>query len=264
MRADPVRLERDGPLSVMVLEDPPLNLFNDRTFSSLHACIDEIEHSDTRALVFRAEGRVFTGGVDVHLFERAVEGGGGELSGGLIYGALLEPVRRLEALSIPTLALVHELCLTWGLEVALALDMIWAGESARFGLVEARLGLSPGAGGTQRMVERVGAARAKEFVMTGGLYDAATLERWGAVNRVLPDDQLLEQGMRFAHELASGPTKAHEATKNIVRAYFEGGMDGADRFTPDATGPLFATDDLRSAVRSFLSEGPGKATFEGR
>ena len=139
------------------------------------------------------------------------------------FGTLIAGGARLEGLQIPTLALVHGLCLTAGLEISLACDMIWATESARFGLVEAVVGLTPGAGGTQRMAERAGPARAAEFVMSGGLYDAATLEHWNVVNRVVPDDQLLEKGMKFAHRLADGPTVAHGATKQIIRAFRAGG-----------------------------------------
>jgi enoyl-CoA hydratase len=70
--------------------------------------------------------------------------------------------------------------------------------------------------------------------------------------------------MRFAHRLAAGPTLAHGATKRIVRAYLEGGVDRADEVTPGQFAGLFASEDLRGAVRSFLDDGPGKATFEGR
>jgi enoyl-CoA hydratase/carnithine racemase len=266
MSEAPVRLERDGALAAMVLHDPPLNLFGPHTYEALMACLEEVEGSDARALVWRAEGDAFTGGADVNVFQRvveALEGGDGthEIAG---FGQLLGAVERIEALPIPTLALVHGLCLTAGLEVSLGCDMIWASESARFGLVEAVVGLTPGAGGTQRMAERAGPARAREFVMTRGLYDAATLERWNVINRVVRDDELLEKGMRFAHRLAEGPTKAHAATKRIVRAYLEGGVEEADRVTPDVAGGLFETDDLQRAVRSFLSEGPGKATFRGQ
>ncbi len=142
--------------------------------------------------------------------------------------------------------------------------MIWAAESAKFGLVEAVVGLTPGAGGTQRMAERAGSARAAEFVMSGGLYEAATLERWNVVNRVLPDDQLLEKGMKFAHRLANGPTIAHGATKRIIRAYRAGGVDRADEVTPSVFAELFDYEDLQNAVDTFLREGPGKATFQGR
>jgi len=258
MADGPVRLERDGPVAVLVLSDPPLNLFGSATFASLNECIAQVEISDARALVWRAEGEVFTGGVDVHGFQtdtaHAKE----------MFGALLATVRKIEALPIPTLALVHGLCLTAGMEVALGCDMIWAGESAKFGLVEAVIGLTPGAGGTQRLAERAGPARAREFVMSGGLYDAEVLERWNVVNRVVPDGELLEKGKKFAHRLAAGPTKAHAATKRIVRAYLEDGVDKADRDTPKVAASLFETEDLQNAVRSFLEQGPGNATFEGR
>jgi enoyl-CoA hydratase/carnithine racemase len=178
--------------------------------------------------------------------------------------SLIAVVRRLEALPIPTLALVHGLCLTAGLEVALGCDMIWATRSARFGLVEAVVGLTPGAGGTQRMAERAGPGRAREFVMSAGIYDAETLERWNVVNRVVEDDELMDKGMRFAERLAAGPTKAHAATKAIVRAYLEGGIDKGDEAASRESAALFDTEDLQRAVRSFLEDGPGKATFEGR
>jgi len=256
----PITLERDGNVASMILSNPPLNLFGDDAWEALISCIEEVEGSDARALVWRAEGDIFTGGVDVHSFQRVVEVGRASES----FGSLIPVVRRLEQLPIPTLALVHGLCLTAGLEISLGCDMIWATESAKFGLVEAVVGLTPGAGGTQRMAERAGPARAVEFVMSGGLYDAATLERWNVVSRVVPDDQLLEKGMKFAHKLANGPTVAHGATKRIIRAYRSGGVESADEVTPDVFAELFASEDLKNAVASFLKEGPGKATFEGK
>jgi enoyl-CoA hydratase/carnithine racemase len=119
-------------------------------------------------------------------------------------------------------------------------------------------------GGTQRMAERAGPARAREFVMTGGLFDAPTLERWNVVNRIYPDGDLRDETMKFAQSLATGPTKAHAATKAMVRAFLDHGVRGADDRIGDIAAPLFATDDLQSAVDTFLAEGPGKATFQGR
>jgi enoyl-CoA hydratase/carnithine racemase len=260
MAETPIRLERDGNVAQIVLSNPPLNLFGDEVWAALVSCTEEVEGSDARALVWRAEGEIFTGGVDVNSFKRVQEEGSASES----FGSLIPVVQRIEGLPIPTLALVHGVCLTAGLEISLGCDMIWASESARFGLVEAVVGLTPGAGGTQRMAERAGPARAAEFVMGGGLYDAATLERWNVVNRVLPDDQLLEKGMKFAHRLADGPTLAHGATKRIIRGHRAGGVDEADRVTPEVFAGLFASEDLKKAIESFLAEGPGKATFEGR
>ncbi len=258
-----IKLEHEGAVAQVVLSNPPLNLFTDNAFDELMACLDEVEASDARALVWRATGDIFSGGVDVNGFQRIVDADSPEAASGMA-GPLIEGVQRLEALEIPTLALIHGLCLTAGLEIALGCDIIWAEESSQFGLVEAVVGLTPGAGGTQRMAERAGPGRAREFVMTRGLYDAPTLERWGVLNRVVEDGTVYEKGMRFAERLASGPTKAHGATKRIVRAYCDGGIERADEVTPQQFAGLFATEDLQNAVRSFLAEGPGKATFEGK
>lgn len=257
-----INLQRDGDVASIVLANPPVNLFTDTAFEELVDCIAEVEASDARALVWRAEGDIFSGGVDVNAFQRVVEAG--PERAGEFAAPLIEGVRRLEALQIPTLALVQGVCLTAGLEVSLGCDLIWAERSSKFGLVEAVVGLTPGAGGTQRMAERAGPGRAREFVMTGGLYDAEVLAGWGVVNRVVDDGTVTEKGMRFAERLAAGPTRAHAATKRIVRGYLEGGVDRADEITPGEFAGLFATEDLQNAIRSFLDEGPGKATFEGR
>ena len=129
--------------------------------------------------------------------------------------------------------------------------------------LEAVVGITPLMGGTQRMAERAGTARAREFVMTGGLFTAETLHDWRVVNRVLPGDELLDEARRFAGRLAAGPTQAHAATKRIVRAQADHGTRGADERTAELTSHLFDTEDAQNAVRSFLEHGPGKASFTG-
>jgi enoyl-CoA hydratase/carnithine racemase len=158
----------------------------------------------------------------------------------------------------------HALCLTWAFELALACDLILAAESASFGLVERVIGLTPAMGGTQRLAERAGSGRAREFVMAGRPFPAAELERWNVVNRVLPDEDFDDAARRYARELADGPTLAHAATKQVVRDYLEGGIELANERVPAVAGELFASEDLLRAVRSFLDVGPGKAKFQGR
>jgi enoyl-CoA hydratase len=253
------RYEREGDVGVLVIDDPPLNLFGRALTEAVVEALRRAEQDRPRALVIRAEGNVFTGGADVNVFHGLSEEGAREF-----VAELLELTHLVEALPFPTLAVVHGLCLTAGFELSLACDMIWAADSARFGLVEIVVGLTPLMGGTQRVAERAGPARARELVMSGGLYDAATLERWNVVNRVVPDDELAEKAMRFAGRLAAGPTVANAATKRIVRAFLDHGVRGADDRTADIGAPLFATNDLQRAVETFLEEGPGKATFGGR
>jgi enoyl-CoA hydratase/carnithine racemase len=257
--ADGTRYVREGDLGIVVLDEPPLNLFGEKLTADLQRALDEAVADEPRALLVRAEGNVFTGGADVHVFHKKTPDEASEF-----FGELIRIVHTLEEMPWPTIAAVHGLCLTAGLELSLGCDLILAAESAQFGLVEIVVGLTPAMGGTQRMAERAGPARAREFVMTGGLYDAATLERWNVVNRVYPDAEFADRSMRFAERLAAGPTVANAATKRMVRAFLEHGVRGADERIGDIAGPLFATEDLQNAVETFLEQGPGKATFAGR
>ena len=253
-----VRFERDGEVGSVTLADPPLNLFGREMIADLLRRAGRGGGAGIRALVVRAEGQVFTGGADVNMFVGLT---GEQVEREL---NLIAIPHKLEALPFPTLAVVHGLCLTAGFELSLGCDLIWAAESAKFGLVEAVVGVTPFTGGTQRVAERAGPARARELVMTGGLYDAAVLHDWGVVNRVVPDAELEEKAMRFAARLAAGPTRAHAATKRIVRAFIEGGVPGADDAMNEVAAEVVETEDFKHGVASFLEAGPGNATFAGR
>jgi enoyl-CoA hydratase/carnithine racemase len=141
---------------------------------------------------------------------------------------------------------------------------MWAAENASFGLVEATVGLTPGGGGTQRLVARAGVARAAELVMTGDIYPAAELHQWGVVNRVVAVGVLLEQARSFAARLAAGPTFATAVGKRLLHTARDHGVAAADAITARETGQIFATADLPAGIISLLEQGPGKATFEGR
>ncbi|HET8537093.1 MAG TPA: enoyl-CoA hydratase/isomerase family protein [Solirubrobacteraceae bacterium] len=255
----PWTLEQDGPLAVLTISKPPLNLFDREVDEGLHAAIQQVGTDCPRGLLMRADGRVWTGGVDVNVFKGLDPDGGGEL-----WRRGFELVQRIEDLPFPVIFAAHALCLTWGLEIALACDLLVAAEGAQFGLVEVRVGLTPSMGGPQRMAERAGPARAREFVMTGDLYPASTLRDWGVINMVWPDAEFEERSRELARRLANGPTVAHAATKRIIQAQKEGGARAADAIVPELSGALFATEDLKNAVDSFLTEGPGKATYVGR
>jgi enoyl-CoA hydratase len=256
----PVSLSYDDSLAVITIDAPPLNLFDEALVTALRAAIDEVAGAqEARGLLIRASGRAVSAGVDVHLFATL-----DPVSGAALWRDWFGMIQQLESLPFPTVFAAHALCLTAAFEVALACDLLVAAESARFGLVEIVVGLTPSMGGPQRLAERAGPGRARELVYTGELYDAATLERWNVVNRVLPDDGFADAAHAFALSLANGPTRAHAATKQIVRTQLAGGTRAADEATPLISGALFGTDDLKNAVASFLTDGPGKATYTGR
>jgi enoyl-CoA hydratase len=256
----PVRLERDEQgLAVLSLDSPPLNLFDRSMFDGLLAAVEAVEGDLPRALLIRAEGRAVSGGVNVAEFDGLTPE-----QASTLWDQLIGLVERVERLPLPVVFAAHALTLTAAFELALGCDLILAARSAKFGLVEKVVGLTPSMGGTQRLAERAGSGRAREFVMTGELFGAEEMERWNVVNRVFDDEGFDERARAFAAELAVGPTKAHAMTKLVLRRFREGGIAAADEAIRTEAGELFATEDLQRAVKTFLEQGPGHAEFEGR
>jgi enoyl-CoA hydratase/carnithine racemase len=255
----PVRLEREDGLAIATVSNPPLNLFDLPLLDALADAVSAVESEPPRALLVRAEGKVVSGGVDVNVFDGLTPEDAAAL-----WRRLLELVHRIEELPSPTVFAAHALTLTAALEIALACDLLVAARSARFAFAETVVGLTPSMGGTQRIAARAGPARAREMVLTGELYDASTLHGWGVVSKVWEDEDFDARARELAARLADGPTLAHAATKRIVRAFEEGGVRAADEVVPEVSGALFASEDLKSAVRSFLEHGPGHAVYRAR
>jgi enoyl-CoA hydratase/carnithine racemase len=267
----PVRIERDGDVAVVVLENPPLNLFDVPVFNALEhvaaelvALTDPAAEGRVRAVMFEGRGKVVSAGVDVTFFRDIAEGPEPVRRGADLWTRLLRVAQTFEDLPVPTVFAAHGLTLTAAFELTLACDVLLAAEKASFGLVEIVVGLTPSMGGPQRLAERAGPARAKELIFTGERYPAAVLERWNVVNRVLPDDGFAAAAREYAHRLAAGPTVAHAATKRLVVTAVREGARAADALVPEVSGALFGTADLRGAVASFLTDGPGRATYTGR
>ncbi|HEY1854349.1 MAG TPA: enoyl-CoA hydratase/isomerase family protein [Solirubrobacterales bacterium] len=256
-----VRLEREpSGLAVLTLDSPPLNLFDRGMIEGLEAALDELAAEPPRALLVRAEGRAVSGGVDVDVFAGLTPE-----TGAALWVELLALVATVEELPAPVVFAAHALTLTAAFELALACDLIVASPKASFGLVEKVVGLTPSMGGTQRLAERAGSGRARQFVMSGDIFPAEELERWGVVNELYPEDEFGARSRALAEELAAGPTKAHAMTKRVLKRFREGGIPAADETIRIEAAELFATEDLQNAVRTFLEHGgPGHAKFEGR
>jgi enoyl-CoA hydratase len=254
------RLEREGGLATITLDSPPLNLFDQRMIDDLRAAIDAVAAEPPRALLIRAEGRAVSGGVDVHVFADLTPE-----QGRALWDELLLMIEKVEELPAPVVFAAHALTLTAAFELSLACDLIVASPKAKFGLVEKVVGLTPSMGGTQRLAERAGSGRARHFVMSGGIFSAEEMERWGVVNLLFEDQDFDAASRKLTQELADGPTKAHAMTKHILRRFREGGIPAADEAVRTEAADLFATDDLQNAVKTFLEHGgPGHAAFEGR
>jgi len=253
-----ISYEVQEQLGVITIDNPPLNLLSKQVTDELLVAVDGIERDMPRALLIRSSGPVFCGGADVSRFQgMSPQEINSELEG------FLSLIKRIEEMPIPTLAAVQGVCAAGGLELALAFDVILAGESAKFAQSEAIIGAIPFGGGAQRLAERAGPSKAKEIYYGTGFFSSRSFEQWGIVNRVLADDQLESTAFEEAGRLSNGPTKAYAYAKQIVNTYVETGKPASDEVTLELGIQTFETSDFRNGVISLLKEGPGKAVFEG-
>jgi enoyl-CoA hydratase/carnithine racemase len=254
------RLERrlDGTVAILTMRYPPHNLLDPALSKLIADGLRWAAAEGARAVVLGSALRHFSAGADLDAMLEAAERGDG-----VIDWPMVDVLRTFEELPIPIVAAVHGICVGGGLELALACDLVVAAESAKLGSVEATVGLHPLMGAIQRVAQRAGAARAKEMAMLARRYDARTLERWNVINRVVEDEQLDAAAMTLARELARGPTVAHAATKALVSTAISLGVRAADEAMAELQKPIFRSEDFRSAVGSFHTDGPGMARFAG-
>jgi enoyl-CoA hydratase/carnithine racemase len=252
---EPILFTKDGDVAVITMQFSPHNLVGKSLSEALVHSLKRAEAEGARAVVIRSGLRHFSAGAEVSLFENE-----GARRNEVDFVGLL---RAFDELPIPIISSVHGVAVGGGFEIALASDLIVAAASAKMGLVEATLGLHPLMGGVQRLIDRVGLARAKEIVLLGRRHDASTLERWNVINRVVPDAELESVTMSIAREIAAGPTVAHAATKRLASLYINEGMRAADEGMADIAAPIYKSADLQRGLDAFASTGPGSAVFEG-
>lgn len=258
MNEDIIQTEVHGKVTVVTMTYRPYNLVGPTLIGPLLQTFRHALEAGSRAIVLRSGLRHFSAGADVSLFgDRITNEGQGKNSP-------LDTLRGFETLPIPIVTSIHGVCLGGGLELALASDYVIASASAKIGSVEVALGLHPLMGGIQRQVQRIGMARAKEMSMLGRRYDAATLERWGLLNLVVPDAELDKAALVIAQELASGPTIAHGVTKQLALIAANEGVEAADLAMAELQKPIWASQDLKTGLASFKANGPGLALFEGK
>ncbi len=169
---------------------------------------------------------------------------------------------RIGAIGIPLIAAVRGFALGGGCELAMTCDLIVAGDDARFGQPEIRIGVMPGAGGTQRLTRAIGLARAMELVLTGRMIDASEAFAAGLVTSVVPAADVVMAALTLADTIASMPPLAVRAAKRSVLAAAELPLSAGLRAERDAFFDLFATDDQREGMRAFQEK--RSPTWTGR
>ncbi len=240
-----------GRVTHLELVNPPLNLVTRELTEQLHEALTTIARADdVRAVVVSGHGeRAFCAGSDIGEFE----GLKGRVSEGKL---LLEKLvyRQLAELPMPTLAAIEGNALGGGLELALCCDLRIASARANLGLPEVRLAVMPGSGGTQRLPRIVGPARAKELILTGRIIDAATAERIGLINQVVPSGEALAAADQVADEIAlRGPLAVREA-KRLIDIFAELDLDAGLAAELDASERIFDSEDMLEGAKAFFAK----------
>jgi enoyl-CoA hydratase/carnithine racemase len=255
-----VRVEVAQSIATIRLDRPKMNALNAQVQAEIAAAAAQVSDDPAiRAVILYGGERVFAAGADIK-----------EMAG-LGYPEMAERSARLQAsfktvaaIPKPVVAAVTGYALGGGLELALCADFRVLGESAKVGQPEILLGIIPGAGGTQRLTRLVGPSRAKDLIFTCRQVPAGEALAIGLADKVVPDDQVYQAAVELVARYATGPALALRAAKQAVNDGLEVDLDTGLEIERLQFAALFATEDQKTGMRSFIENGPGKATFEGR
>lgn len=252
-----VDLSVEGAVALVRLDRPPVNALSEELSNDLLAAFTECRSDAIRAVVVTGRPH-FAAGADIKGFQAAYDSGGEER----LAGALVEAIWVLEGLAKPTIAAVHGYALGGGLELAMGCDFRYLAEDAQVGQPEIKLGIIPGAGGTQRLTRIVGIQKAKDLCFGGRFVGAEEALSLTLADKVFPSEVLLEKAMADAATLAQGPTRAIAAAKRSINDGFGEPMRRAMEIEAAAFEDCFWTDDAREGVAAFIEK--RSADFQGR
>jgi enoyl-CoA hydratase/carnithine racemase len=254
-----IRVEIDQALAVIRLDRPPMNALNAQVQEEIAAAAAQVT-ADTgiRAAVIYGGEKVFAAGADIKEMAAA------SYSHVVADTRLRDAFTAIAKIPKPVVAAITGYALGGGLELALCADFRVAGQSARLGQPEILLGVIPGAGGTQRLPRLVGPARAKDIVYTGRFVGAAEALAIGLVDKVVPDADVFQAALDLVRRYASGPAVALRAAKQAIDEGLDVDLGTGLEIERLNFAGLFATEDQRTGMRSFIENGPGKASFAGR
>ena len=258
-QAEFVRLEVADGVATIRLDRPKMNAISIQVQEELVAVAAEVaERDDVKAVVLTGGERVFAAGNDVKEMAEMSHTDMVKRSGPL--QAAVTAVARIPK---PVVAAVNGYALGGGCELALAADIRVAGERTVMGQPEVLLGIIPGAGGTQRLSRLVGPSKAKDIIFTGRFVKADEALAIGLVDKVVPDESVLEEATAWARQFAGAATYAVRAAKESIDRGLEVDLDTGLEIERMQFASLFATDDRTIGMSSFVENGPGKAQFTG-
>jgi enoyl-CoA hydratase/carnithine racemase len=255
---DLVLVERtDSSVFVLTLNSPKVNALSTAMLNRLHDIVTDLTLvTSEKPVIITGGDRLFAAGAEISEF-------GGPEEAARIGAAFHRTLNAVAAYPGFVIAAVSGYALGGGCELAMACDYRIASTKAVFGQPEILLGIIPGGGGTQRLPRLVGPSRAKELMITGRQVKADEALRIGLADEVVEPDNLMMRARELAEGIAIGATRASSIIKRVVDAGLNTGIEEGLRGELDGFVEVFGTNDSQTGVKSFLENGPGKATFRG-
>jgi len=252
-----VLTQADGPVGIVTINRPQVrNALNHQTIAEIIQALEGFDRDPgIHCLLLTGNDRAFAAGADI---TEMAEAGAVDVLTNDDFGRWA----RIRALTKPLIAAVSGYALGGGCELALMCDLIVASDTAQFGQPEVKIGIIPGAGGTQRWARSAGKVRAMEAVLVGDPVNATDAERFGLVNRVYPVDRYLDEAKRLAKVIASRPPLAVRLAKEAVNQAYETSLTAGLDYERRLFYLLFASEDKREGMHAFLEKRPG--SFKGR
>lgn len=247
-----IRLEKEAPLALVTLTNPPLNVLHPQMVSELHACFTALAtDAEVVVVILTGQGeRAFCAGFDIKEFPRMMQPGGAEALAKQLHAGL----GAIQHLGKPTIAAINGLALGGGLEVAMACDLRVVAANAQLGQPEIKLGLFPGAGGTQRLPRLVGPGKAKELMYLGEPIGAEEAYRIGLANRVAPAGEALVVARQIGQTIAGMAGVALRYIQEAVNRGMQTTLDEGLKIEADLFAKVFQTEDVREGVEAFINK----------
>lgn len=249
--SETVRFNKEEGIITITIDRPKaLNALNAQVISELEDAITEVENDpEARVLILTGEGRSFVAGADIG--EQSVL----DMEGGRAWGRRGSALfRRIEKLTIPTIAAVNGFALGGGCEIAMSCDMIIASEKAKFGQPEVGLGITPGFSGTQRLARRVGTAKAKELIFTGNMIKADEAKEIGLANKVVAPEELMDAANELAKNIVKNAPIAVKYSKAAIDRGVDVDIDNGIAIENELFAMCFATEDQKEGMNAFLEK----------
>ena len=250
MSYENILVETRGRVGLITLNRPKaLNALNDALMDELGDALGKFDADDNiGCMVITGSDKAFAAGADIGAMK--------DWSYMDVYksGYITRNWERIRSVRKPVIAAVAGFALGGGCELAMMCDFIIAGETAKFGQPEIKLGVIPGAGGTQRLPRAVSKAKAMDMVLTARMMDAAEAERAGLVSRVVPADKLLEEALAAANQICEYSLPVVMAAKESVNRAYESTLNEGVLFERRVFHSLFATEDQKEGMAAFVEK----------